>query len=322
MARKETGRDYELIVKAIYEALWRQERIEEWKVWQNVKLSGKTAEHQIDVYCKFRAAGEEHQVIIEVKKEKRRAEKGDLFKLAFSLEDIPGQPRGIFVNRASYQSGAKRFAKKVGIVILQLMEVKNPPPMEIPLLSVARFTMLPKTLAFRWVLKKPVIVGTSFAIDRGWMEQYGKHSNLAQIRWFFHGVRFCDEDGNVVGVLREEIQKRLHDASGGERIEVNLEFPKGVFMEGFKFEEPPDFSPERIKIKRLSVTLDVEETTSIRPFRSEQYTTYELKRILEEDGHYILVTADEAEPQAIVGLLLSKTEKRMEQKEPSHVRDN
>ena len=100
------------------------------------------------------------------------------------------------------------------------------------------------------------------------MQQYGKRSDLTQIRWFFHGVRFCDEDGNVVGILREEIQKRLHNASGGERIEVNLDFPKRVFMDGFKFEEPPDFSPEQIKISRISVTLDVAETTSIRPFRS------------------------------------------------------
>ena len=145
MARKETGRDYELIVKAIYEALGRQHRIDEWQVWQNVKVQGEKAVHQIDVYCMFRAAGEQHQVIIEVKKEKGRAKKGDLFEFDGILKDIPGQPRGIFVTQAGYQSGAKSVARKAGIVILQLIEVKNPPPMEIPLLSVARFTMLPRT---------------------------------------------------------------------------------------------------------------------------------------------------------------------------------
>lgn len=80
-------------------------------------------------------------------------------------------------------------------------------------------------------------------------------------------------------------------------------------MEGFKIETPPDFSPEQIKILRMSVTLDVAETTSIRPFRAEQYTTYEIKRVLEEDGQYVLLTADETEPKAIVSLLFSKTRK-------------
>ena len=65
--------DYELIVKAIYEALGRQHRIDEWQVRQNVKVQGEKAVHQIDVYCMFHAAGEQHQVIIEVKKEKGRA---------------------------------------------------------------------------------------------------------------------------------------------------------------------------------------------------------------------------------------------------------
>lgn len=206
MARKETGRAYELIVKAIYEALWRRERLDQWQVWHNVKVTGNKARHQIDVYFKFRAAGEEHQIIIEVKGGKGPTKKGDLLKFDAILKDIPGQPRGIFVNRAGYQSGARSYAKEAGIVILQIIEVKNPPPMEIPSLSVGHITMLPRKLAFCWVLKQPVIRGTSFVIDRGWMQQHGKHSDLTEIRWVFHGVRFRDGDGNVVGSLREEIQ--------------------------------------------------------------------------------------------------------------------
>ena len=50
------------------------------------------------------------------------------------------------MTQAGDQSGAKSVARKAGIVILQLIEVKNPPPMEIPSLSVARyFTMLTST---------------------------------------------------------------------------------------------------------------------------------------------------------------------------------
>jgi hypothetical protein len=74
-------REYELIVKAIYDALMRQNQLDQLEVQHDVKVQGIGTRHQVDVYCKFQLAGHDQQIIIQVKKEKTPAKQSDL--LAF-----------------------------------------------------------------------------------------------------------------------------------------------------------------------------------------------------------------------------------------------
>lgn len=108
MARKETGIDYELIVKAIYEALLKQDNVNNLDIRHNTIIKGKGTSHQIDVYWKFRAGGVDYETIVQVKKEKNRVSQGDILLFSGVVNDIPGKPKGIFIAR----SGFSRFLWK------------------------------------------------------------------------------------------------------------------------------------------------------------------------------------------------------------------
>jgi hypothetical protein len=84
---------HELVSKAIFEALLKQSNAENLDVKHNVCIKGLKTCHQIDVFWKFRTGGVDHTVIVEVKKKKERAKKGELMLFHSVLLDIPGQPR-------------------------------------------------------------------------------------------------------------------------------------------------------------------------------------------------------------------------------------
>ena len=61
---------HELVSKAIFEALLKQDNAENLEVKHNVCVQGLKTCHQIDVFWKFRMGGVNHAVIVQVKKKK------------------------------------------------------------------------------------------------------------------------------------------------------------------------------------------------------------------------------------------------------------
>jgi hypothetical protein len=106
---------HELVTKAIFEALLKQSNAENLEVKHNVTIKGVITTHQIDVFWKFCMGGVDHSVIVQVKKQKGRAKKRDLLLFRDVLDDIPGQPRGIFVSEHGYQKGALELAQAAGL---------------------------------------------------------------------------------------------------------------------------------------------------------------------------------------------------------------
>jgi len=86
-------------------------------------LRGNSTSHQIDVYWKFRAGDLDYETIVQVKKEKSRANQGDTILLSGVVNDIPGKPKGLFITRSGFQKGALNCARSAGITLLQLSDV-------------------------------------------------------------------------------------------------------------------------------------------------------------------------------------------------------
>jgi hypothetical protein len=109
-----TGKSYEVLTQAIFQLILDQEEegVSNVRVKHNVKLKGKTATHQIDVYWKFERAGQTYETIVQAKGLSSPVEQGELFKFHCVIADLPGQPKGIFVTRSGYQSGAEKYAKR------------------------------------------------------------------------------------------------------------------------------------------------------------------------------------------------------------------
>jgi hypothetical protein len=123
--KKNTGVPYEKLVQGIFQAINDQEKVATIAVEQNKTLRGKISTHQIDVYWKFQKGGIEHEVIVQAKDWRSAVKQGDLFHFKCVLDDLPNQPRGVFVTRTGYQRGAKDFAASQGIILYELDE---PPP--------------------------------------------------------------------------------------------------------------------------------------------------------------------------------------------------
>ncbi len=96
--------------------------------------------------------GLDHSVIVQVKKQKGRAKKGDLLLFRDVLLDIPGQPKGVFVSEHGYQKGALEVAQAAGITAFEIREISSEAsrdPITMTNLSIMIMTQKPDK-SLRW----------------------------------------------------------------------------------------------------------------------------------------------------------------------------
>jgi len=122
---KNTGIPYEHLARKIFDQIVNQNSVETIDVQHDVLLRGTKTTHQIDVYWEFEIGGIKYATIVQAKDWARPVDQGELIKFKGVLDDIPGQPRGVFVTKTDYQKGAKEFADKSGIVLYELREASE-----------------------------------------------------------------------------------------------------------------------------------------------------------------------------------------------------
>jgi hypothetical protein len=118
--KKNTGKAYEILTQRIFQKIVDQTLVKNVEVKHNVILKGKTAEHQIDVFWEYEIKGRLYRTIIQTKDWSSKVSLGHLLTLKGVLVDLPGRPKGVFVTKTGYQSGASDYAKKNGIVLYEL----------------------------------------------------------------------------------------------------------------------------------------------------------------------------------------------------------
>lgn len=163
MAKKNTGKSYEELVREIYQVILDYENKDDnyrrIEVQHNVELKGNSGNlHQIDVFWSFELAGIEYKTLIEVKDWKKPVKKEQLHSFISVLDDIPGSPRGCFVSRSGFQSGAVTAAKHRGIKLVKI-----------------------EASAFRIVINNIVTYynGVELSVDEDWAEKQGLHETDA-----------------------------------------------------------------------------------------------------------------------------------------------
>jgi len=137
------GQPYEDLTQVIFQLILGQKDIPNVVVERDVTLQGKIRPHQIDIYWKFEVGGVSHEVIVQAKDWQKPVDQLHLLAFTKVLEDLPSQPRGIFVTRNGYQSGAKEWAMAHGILLYELREIDYPPPLRIPVDGWARVGVVP-----------------------------------------------------------------------------------------------------------------------------------------------------------------------------------
>lgn len=119
---KNTGKPYEKLTQRVFQAILDQEsEVETTTVEHDVTLPGITAKsHQVDVLWRFKRGGIGHMVVVQCKDHDAKVKQGELLTFKAVLDDIAGQPRGVFVSRMGFQSGARDYAGAHGITLYEL----------------------------------------------------------------------------------------------------------------------------------------------------------------------------------------------------------
>jgi hypothetical protein len=105
-----TGKPYEYLTQVIFQWIVNQSEVPNIVVQQDVKLVGKARNsHQIDVYWRFALDRLEYETIVETKDWKDPVDQGERLRFKSVLEDLPGQPKGIFVSRGRVSARGERI---------------------------------------------------------------------------------------------------------------------------------------------------------------------------------------------------------------------
>ena len=120
---KNTGLAYEELIEQLFKSMATQEGLKNINIQHNVILQGKAGgTHQIDIYWEFEHLGINHKVIVEAKDYANKVTQEKLFAFKSVLDDIVGQPRGIYITKTGYQAGAKIFAEHHNIILYEFRQ--------------------------------------------------------------------------------------------------------------------------------------------------------------------------------------------------------
>jgi hypothetical protein len=282
-----TGKSYEVLTQAIFQLIHDQEEVPNLRVEHDIKLQGKSATHQIDVYWQFEQIGLPYETIVQVKDWSRPVDQGDLFKFNCVICDLPGSPKGIFVTRTGYQSGAREYAKAHGIVLYELREVAPHSSVRITPLGWANYKVIPmalrgskknedpvqaRILGSLWTVFEPQFSDLKFQPDGLWLEKApltrnADHSAITFPPLPFHEIILYDENHNAVANL-DLVLRQVLEVMKAERVDK-----KHVVH---AFEHPTFLGPIATGlvyyVKVASVSVNVEIQSKQLPIRWDMST--------------------------------------------------
>ena len=197
---KNTGKEYELLTKAIFQQLLEQDNVETTRLEHHVVLEGKTTSHQIDVYWVFEAGGVEYHTIVQAKDWTQTVSQSTVMTFKGVMDDLKFNAHGIMVTRTGYQQGAKDYAEGHGIALYELREITD-----------ADFDQRLKTIVLRVHILTPDLKGFEVEPDRQWMaRQKALHSlpddEPVEISGLSGTIELADDEGNSRGTIADHLK--------------------------------------------------------------------------------------------------------------------
>ena len=321
------GKPYEKLTQAIFQAIHGQKEFPNLVVKHDVTLQGKIRPHQIDVYWKFVFRGVPHEVIVQSKDWRKPVDQGQLIQFKGVLDDLPGQPKGIFVTRTGYQEGAKEFALAHGILLYELKEADDLPPLQITMGGWAHLRVIGMpsnglvltsgesksdagsavAFGFDYDVFTPYYSGIKFTPLKDWLQgEYPTEDIDSITKLTFPAVPpnerlFFDATGVVVGnlasVLRETVEGMKNDKV--EKKEVTHTFEPAVFIQTGSSRFP------RVKVTAVSVSVEIKQTHVLRRAKMSNLTQLVLHQLNSDEKWWFAAT-----PKVISSLSKRTSKKR------------
>jgi len=292
---EKAGKPYESLTKVIFKAIHGQKDFHNLVVKHDVTLQGKTRPHQIDVYWKFEFGGVPHEVIVQVKDWSKPVDQGQLIHFKGVLDELRGQPRGIFVTRTGYQRGAREFALAHGILLYELKEADDQPPLRIPADGWAHYRIMKMpvvrvvtdkidanstfALRFEWDVFTPTYSEIKLTVPPDWFQvEYPTEDPASSLRLTLPPVvpnetMLFDDKGQVVGNLGSVLRDIVMKTEGCEQKQVTHSFEPAVFIQTGSLLFP------RIKVTAFSTTVEIKQTHEFRHGKMSNFTQLVLHQL-------------------------------------------
>jgi hypothetical protein len=304
----DTGRSYEILVKEIFQTIHDQDQVANVEVEHNKTLQGIVETHQIDVYWKFEKGGITHEAVVQAKDWQSRVTKGELLHFKAVLDDLPNQPRGIFVTRSGYQQGAKNYANAHGIILYALDEPRPRPNTTITTLGwvkyeaeVRSFKLPAKTpeqepveelaIGLKTTVCEPHYSNIEFQIDPAWFDQNLATTQQDKSRIRLHPlpilqVILYNQDKNPVSnletIVRQEVAAMKDEQL--DRKHVVHVFDSNTFL------GPPCTMKVFIKVNKVSLDLEIQVTHTPARFNLSKFVQLVLREIPTEKTRIFLTS--------------------------------
>ena len=228
-----TGKPYENLARAVLQFIVKRSDVSNTDVQHDVKLQGKYVKaHQIDICWRFTDGLKEYVTIVQAKDWKRPVNLGEVLKLRGVLDELPGQPTGIFISRSGYQRSAISAARSCGILIFELREIDCPPPLVITTTGWAKFWVVPVPLDgvigtsveeakaqkpypvdFHYQVFTPDFSKIHFDVSKSWLQTQDaatNETNLAELTlqsMILHEINLFDRDASAIGNVAKVFQQ-------------------------------------------------------------------------------------------------------------------
>lgn len=266
---KNTGTSFELLTRSIFNLIVNEKRVETIDVRHDVELHGITAKHQIDVYWEFKVGGITHKTIVQTKDWSNPVKQEQLFAFKCILDDLQGQPRGVFVTRTGYQRGAREFAEKHGIVLYELREPTAEDKAEWiqtfdidVIINISSFKVVELKEDLDWNLSQ--------------LEQ--KHIPLSESPKIelYDSTKIYNENGKEIDTLQYFFQSFVSEESNkNEAITINHEFDKPTFL------EPKDKRVPLMKINAITFMISMKQIKKHYQIKGKDFVGYLLRNVVE-----------------------------------------
>jgi hypothetical protein len=306
-----TGKHYEKLATVVLQSIINQSDVRNIIVEHNKTLRGKsgTVSHQIDVYWKFALGHVVYETVVEAKDWKNQVDQGEIFKFKAVLDDLPGQPKGIFVSRAGYQQGAIDYALHHGILIYEFREEDDQPNLILTTTGWAHYAVV--GVPFRGIIRSveetipenvyalgfvvdvftPCFSNINFEVSTSWLRSeyptmdFSKIGEVKTPEAFLHEKLLYDKDRAVasnLAVVFQELAMAMNK-EGVEQKRASHVFQKPTFIRTDSLLVP------YTKIDAVSVDVSIEHKQEIRRGRMANFAPWVLRQL--NSGHTDLFLA-------------------------------
>ncbi len=286
------GTDYELLVRSLFQDILDEDTVKTILVEHDVVLHGASTDHQVDVYWKFEMGGIVYETVVQAKDWSRSVDQGELLKFAEVLDDLPGQPRGVFVTKTGYHKGARDVASGRGIVLYELYEQQPPPSLQIVVGGWVNVRIAlasgggeeTRTFVAEYVIFTPRIVHLSYEVEPQWLEDVKLRLGSAAVDAIvttpalLTDMFLYDADGRLTGSVQDisaEWSKQMRD-SGELDGSKRRRFDRPTFL------SLPAAPAERFQLRGISARVRIEQSEPItREMTRPDIAKYILKNVVD-----------------------------------------